>query len=71
VAQRRGNNAAEELDRLQAVLGTLDISTILRRGLHGFLDPIQRQLIAITRELSIAFFGDISERPQLQAASPQ
>jgi len=71
VAQRRGNNAAEELDRLQAVLGTLDISTILRRGLHEFLDPIQRQLIAITRELSIAFFGDISERPQLQAASPQ
>ena len=62
-ALRRGNNAAEELDRLQAVLGTLDISTILRRGLHGFLDPIQRQLIEITGELSIAFFGDISDAP--------
>ena len=54
---RNGNDAAEELDRLQAVLGTFEISAILRSGLHEFLDSIQRQLMAVTRELSIAFFG--------------
>ena len=55
-ALRRGNDAAEELDRMQAVLETLDVSTILSRGLHEFLDSIQQQLIAIARELSTAFF---------------
>ena len=54
---RQGNDAAEELDRLRGVLGTLDISVILSEGLHEFLDLMQRQLIAITRDLSIAFFG--------------
>ena len=54
---RHGNDAAEELDRLRGVLGTLDISVILSEGLHEFLDLMQRQLIAITRDLSIAFFG--------------
>ena len=70
-ALRRGNDAAEELDRLQALLGTLDVSTILSRGLHEFLDTIQRQLIAVTRELSVAFFGYIPEELQVQAATPQ
>jgi uncharacterized alpha-E superfamily protein len=70
-ALRRGNDAAEELDRIQAVLGTLDIATILSRGLHEFLDLIQRQLIAVTRELSIAFFGYNREGAQLQAANAQ
>ena len=70
-ALRHGNDAAEELDRLQTLLGTLDISTILGRGLHEFLDSIQRQLIAITRELSIAFFGFTPAASQTQAASPQ
>ena len=64
---RHGNAAAEELDRLRAVLGTLDISIVLSDGLHEFLDLMQQQLIAITRELSIAFFGyfpeDASARP--------
>jgi len=68
---RRGNDAAEELDRLQVLLGTLDISAILSSGLHEFLDSIQRQLIAITRELSIAFFGYTSDSPQAQTVSPQ
>jgi len=54
---RQGNDAAEELDRLRGVLGTLDISVILSEGLHEFLDLMQRQLIALTRDLSIAFFG--------------
>jgi uncharacterized alpha-E superfamily protein len=68
---RRGNDAAEELDRLQVLLGTLDIAAILKSGLHEFLDSIQRQLIAITRELSIAFFGYIPELSQSHTASPQ
>jgi len=68
---RRGNDAAEELDRLQALLGTLDISAILESGLHEFLDSIQRQLIAITRELSIAFFGYVPDASQAQTTSPQ
>jgi uncharacterized alpha-E superfamily protein len=70
-ALRRGNDVAEELDRLQAVLATLDVSTILSRGLHEFLDTIQRQLIAITRELSVAFFGFTSGEGQVQVSNPQ
>jgi len=70
-ALRHGNDAAEELDRLQTLLGSLDISTILGRGLHEFLDSIQRQLIAVTRELSIAFFGYTPNASQAQTASPQ
>jgi uncharacterized alpha-E superfamily protein len=68
---RNGNDAAEELDRLQAVLGTFEISAILRSGLHEFLDSIQRQLMAVTRELSIAFFGYTPEGPQARTTSSQ
>jgi uncharacterized alpha-E superfamily protein len=68
---RGGNDAAEELDRLQVLLGTLEIRAILRSGLHEFLDSIQRQLMAVTRELSIAFFGYTPEAPQAQAAGSQ
>ena len=66
---RHGNDAAEELDRLRAVLGTLDIATILREGLHEFLDLMQRQLIAVTGDLSVAFFGYRPEMAQAQAAN--
>ena len=66
---RHGNDAAEELDRLRAVLGTLDIATILREGLHEFLDLMQRQLIAVTGDLSVAFFGYRPESAQAQAAN--
>ena len=68
---RHGNAAAEELDRLRAVLGTLDISAILSEGLHEFLDLMQRQLIAVTGDLSVAFFGYRSEAEQAQTANPQ
>ncbi len=68
---RGGNAAAEELDRLRAVLGTLDITTILSEGLHEFLDLMQRQLIAITRDLSTAFFGYSPEASQTQTSSAQ
>jgi uncharacterized alpha-E superfamily protein len=63
---RGGNDAAEELDRLRAVLGTLTIREILSEGLHEFLDIIQQQLIAISRDLSIAFFGYPSKPSQAQ-----
>ena len=68
---RGGNDAAEELDRLRAVLGTLTITEILSEGLHEFLDVIQQQLIAVSRDLSIAFFGYPSEASQAQTAAAQ
>jgi uncharacterized alpha-E superfamily protein len=68
---RHGNAAAEELDRLRAVLGTLDIATILSEGLHEFLDLMQQQLSAVTRDLSTAFFGYSPEATQAQTATPQ
>ncbi len=68
---RGGNDAAEELDRLRAVLGTLTITAILSEGLHEFLDLIQQQLIAVSRDLSIAFFGYTPEASQTQTAGAQ
>ena len=68
---RGGNDAAEELDRLRAVLGTLTIAVILSEGLHEFLDLIQQQLIAVSRDLSIAFFGYSPEASQSQSAAAQ
>jgi uncharacterized alpha-E superfamily protein len=64
---RGGDDAAEELDRLGAVLGTLTITDILAQGLHEFLDLLQQQLIAVTRELSIAFFGQQRRGSQSQS----
>jgi uncharacterized alpha-E superfamily protein len=66
---RGGNNAAEELDRLRAVFGTLTIAAILSEGLHEFLDLVQRQLNAVTRELAKAFFGYSSGGEQDQAVA--
>ena len=68
---RGGNDAAEELDRLRAVLGTLTIREILSEGLHEFLDVIQQQLIAVSRDLSIAFFGYQPDAAQAQTAAAQ
>ena len=68
---RGGNDAAEELDRLRAVLGTMTITEILSEGLHEFLDIIQQQLIAVSRDLSIAFFGYRPEAMQVQTAASQ
>jgi hypothetical protein len=41
----------------------------LRGGFREFLDPIQCQLIAITRDLAIAFLGYTSDAFQTQWAS--
>ncbi|HXC89176.1 MAG TPA: alpha-E domain-containing protein [Stellaceae bacterium] len=68
---RGGNDAAEELDRLRAVLGTLTIREILSEGLHEFLDLIQQQLIAVSRDLSISFFGYRPEAAQAQSAAAE
>jgi uncharacterized alpha-E superfamily protein len=64
---RGAADAAEELDRLRAVLsGGLPLSEILRKGLHEFLDMLQRQLIAVTDDLAGTFFG---RRARLQFRS--
>ncbi len=54
---RPGNQAAEVLDGLRALLSTLSITEILTQGLHEFLDLMQVRLIEVSRHLSYAFFG--------------
>ena len=63
-----GNAAAEVLDSLRALLGSLSINEVIAQGLHEFLDLIQRRLILITRDLSVSFFGYPPEPAQPQAA---
>ena len=64
---RGGADAAEELDRLRAVLGGgLPLGEILKKGLHQFLDMLQRQLVAVTDDLAATFFG---HRAQFQSQS--
>ena len=70
-ALRGGSDAAEELDRLRAVLGTLTIEEILSRGLHEFLDLLQQQLNAVSRDLSVAFFGYPAAALQTQSSAAQ
>jgi uncharacterized alpha-E superfamily protein len=55
---RGGNGAAEQLDRLRALLSALTISEVIAQGLHEFLDMIQRRLIVVTQDLSVSFFGE-------------
>ncbi|HWD59969.1 MAG TPA: alpha-E domain-containing protein [Stellaceae bacterium] len=54
---RGGNDIAEGLDQLRAILGARSIDEVLAGGLHEFIDFIQRYLIAITDRLGAAFFG--------------
>ena len=56
-ALRGGNDVAEGLDQLRAILGARSIEQVIAGGLHEFIDFIQRYLIAITIRLSTAFFG--------------
>jgi uncharacterized alpha-E superfamily protein len=70
-ALRGGNDAAEELDRLRAVLGTLTIEEILAQGLHEFLDLLQQQLIAVSGALSAAFFGYPASSLQQQSEAAE
>lgn len=52
-----GREAGEGLGALRTMLRDQPLSEILTQGLHEFLDLIQRRLIAVTRDLSAAFFG--------------
>jgi uncharacterized alpha-E superfamily protein len=54
---RGGNEAAECLDEVRAVLASNNIDGILTSGLHEFVDWVQLRLVAITTHLSDAFFG--------------
>jgi uncharacterized alpha-E superfamily protein len=66
-----GSDAAEELGALRASLGALTIGEILGQGLHEFLDLVQRRLIAVTQDLSTAFFSindDSAQRQELLSA---
>ena len=56
-ALRGGNDVAEGLDQLRAILGSRSIEAVIAEGLHEFIDFIQRYLIAVTDRLSAAFFG--------------
>ena len=64
-ALRGGNDVAEGLDQLRAILGARSIEQVIAGGLHEFIDFIQRYLIAITIRLSTAFFG---HEPEPEAA---
>ncbi|HUZ62697.1 MAG TPA: alpha-E domain-containing protein [Acetobacteraceae bacterium] len=70
-ALRSGNDAAEMLDGLRALLSTLTIGEILKQGLHEFLDMVQLRLIAVSRGLSYAFFGHEPEMAQTQTEQAQ
>ena len=58
---RGGNAAAEAIDELRSLLQAHSIETILGRGLHDYIDLIQRHLIAITNHLRMDFFGHLPE----------
>lgn len=69
---RGGNDAAENLDELRSMLTSVPVADILRRGLHEYLDLLQRQLNDATRLISGAFFGQapVVAQTQVQTASP-
>ena len=67
---RGGTGAAEELDRLHSVLNTVSIGEILKKGLHEFLDLLQRQFIAVTADLSDTFFGHGTQSQSQSQSGP-
>src|SRR5262249_44192581 len=58
-AVRGGNDVADGLDALRAILATRSTEEILGTGLHDFIDLVQSALIDITDRLSAAFFGQM------------
>ncbi|SMH60555.1 alpha-E domain-containing protein [Azospirillum agricola] len=54
---RGGSNAMERVDELLAALLSRPIESVLRDGLHEYLDWIQLQLSVVTTEIAQAFFG--------------
>jgi uncharacterized alpha-E superfamily protein len=51
-----GAAAAHELGRLREGLGSITIERVISEGLHEYLDQIQRNLIAVTSNISLDFF---------------
>jgi len=66
---RGGNAASEAIDELRSLLQSHSIETILGRGLHEFIDVIQRHLIAIPTHLGADFFGVVPPPEQIQVSS--
>jgi uncharacterized alpha-E superfamily protein len=54
---RSGNDAAERLDELRALLSGVGIEAVLIQGLHEFLDMVQQYLNLLGGDLAGAFFG--------------
>jgi uncharacterized alpha-E superfamily protein len=54
---RGGNDAAEAVDELRALLASHRIESILNKGLHEFVDLVQQLLINVANRLGVAFFG--------------
>ena len=52
-----GRDAMEQLDELRAVLADKTIDAVIAKGLHEFLDWLQRMLIHFTAALGRDFFG--------------
>ncbi len=55
---RRGNDVAEAVDALRAILESRSTEQILGEGLHDFIDFLQRAFNELTSRLSAAFFGN-------------
>jgi uncharacterized alpha-E superfamily protein len=59
-AVRGGNDVADGLDALRAILAGRSTEEVLGAGLHDFLDFVQSALIDIAGRLSAAFFGQVA-----------
>lgn len=54
---RRGDEAMEMMETLQAILFDRGVDDIIRNGLHEYLDGVQCRLSDLTVALGAAFFG--------------
>jgi uncharacterized alpha-E superfamily protein len=52
-----GNVAHEVLDEVRATLLNITVDQVISRGMHEFLDWLQRQLATVTKEISHGLFG--------------
>ena len=67
-ALRGGNDVAEGLDQLRAILASRSIEEVIAGGLHEFIDFLQRYLIAITVRLRRRFSAMCPRRTPRSAA---
>lgn len=66
---RRGNEVAEGIDALRAILESRSTEQILGSGLHDFIDFLQGAFIELTNRLSAAFFGIAAASEQAPGSS--